>query len=163
MGVFDRISQASIVVEDIFGSIKLYNDKYGIGPWIVLHFTQENTKNMEIRGAPEPFEMYLALCDSMNIQLELIQPISRNTTYYEFFEKHGPGIHHLCLGSEGGFQSIVDKLKEYGYGKLLGGTDSGGMEFCYVDMTDDLGFIVELVNPPDDFICPPPIYAYPEL
>jgi methylmalonyl-CoA/ethylmalonyl-CoA epimerase len=161
--VFDEIAQVSIIVDDIFASVKRYNDQYGIGPWIVMRFTPENTGDMVVRGRTEAFEMYLGLCDSLNIQLELIQPVSKNTTYWEFLERHGPGIHHMCLGSKDGFGAIMERLRERGHKeKLLGGVDSGGMEFCYVDLTGDLGLIAELVNPPADFVAPPPVWAYPE-
>jgi len=161
--VFDEISQISIIVDDIFTWIKRYNDDYGIGPWIVLHFTPENTGEMVVRGKNENFEMYLALCESLNVQLELIQPVSENTTYAEFLKKHGPGLHHMCMGSSAGYAAIMENLKARGRDvKLLGGLDSAGMEFCYIDLTEDLGFIAELVNPPENFICPPPVYVYPE-
>ena len=161
--VFDKIAQVSIIVDDIFAYIKRYNDEYGIGPWVVLKFTPENTTEMLINDNPEDFEMYLGLCDSLNIQLELIQPISKNTTYSEYLEKHGPGIHHFCMDSTEGYASIIEKLKERGHSeKILGGLDSGGMEFCYIDLTEDLGFIAELCNPPEDFINPPPFAIYPE-
>ncbi|MDR3364742.1 MAG: VOC family protein [Clostridiales Family XIII bacterium] len=161
--VFDEIAQVSIVVDDIFAFAKRYHDGYGIGPWVVMHFTPENTSDMVVRDRPEPFEMYLGLCDSLNVQLELIQPISKNTTYWEFLEKHGPGLHHVCMGSKEGFSSIMEKLRARGHAeRLLGGLDSGGMAFCYVDLTEDLGLIAELVSPPADFVSPPAAWRYPE-
>jgi hypothetical protein len=162
-GLFDEIAQVSIVVDDIKAYIQRYNDDYGIGPWAVLHFSQENTQDMTVNGREEPFEMYLGLCDSLNVQLELIQPVSRNTTYWDFLEKHGPGIHHLSLGSREGFASIIQKLEKLGHKELLlSGRDSGGMTFCYVDLTGDLGLIAELADPPENFICPPPVWEYPD-
>ena len=160
--VFDKIAQVSVIVDDVRAYIKRYNDDYGIGPWIVLHFTPENTGNQTVNGKEEGFEIYLALCDSLNVQLELIEPISENTTYYEFLKKNGPGIHHLCMTSDRGFASIVEKLKERGHTeKLLSGLDAGGMEFCYIDLADDLGIIAELMNPPEDFVLPAPAFTYP--
>jgi len=161
--VFDEIGQISIIVNDVKESIRRYNDDYGVGPWIVLHFNPENTSDMKVHGKPEPFELYLGLCDSMNVQLELIQPVSTNTTYYEFLEKNGPGLHHMCMGSKEGFSAIVEKLKERGHEEtLVSARDSGGMSFCYMDLSDDLGFILELVDPPENFVLPAPVWKYPE-
>jgi hypothetical protein len=160
--VFDEIAQISVIVDDVFTWVKRYNDEYGIGPWIILHFTPENTKNMTVHGKDESFEMYLALCDSLNVQLELIQPISDNSSYAEFLKSHGPGLHHMCMRSKEGHASILEKLKARGHEEtLLSGLDSGGMEFCYFDLTEDLGFIVELCNPPEDFVPLPPDFTYP--
>ena len=162
--VFDEIAQVSIVVEDIRETIRRYNDQYGIGPWALLHFSGDNTTDMVVNGRAEAFEMYLGLCDSLNVQLELIQPVSTNTTYWEYLQNHGPGIHHMCMGSKEGFSAIMKKLKALGREEvLLGGRDSGGMSFCYVDLTDDLGLIAELTNPPENFISPEPVWVYPEL
>jgi len=161
--VFDEIGQISIIVDDIKTWVKRYNDEYGIGPWVVLHFTPENTREQTVRGKAEPYELYLAMCDSMNVQIELIQPVSKNTTYYEFLEKHGPGLHHMCMTSKGGFKSIMKSLEERGKTDiLLSGIDSGDMYFCYVDMTDELGFIAETYDMPDNFIYPSPVWKYPE-
>ena len=71
--VFDKVTQISVVVDDIYAYIKRYNDDYGIGPWIILHFDKENTNNMVIRGQRKNFAIKLALCDCLNIQWELIQ------------------------------------------------------------------------------------------
>jgi len=161
--VFDNIGQICVIVDDLKAYIKRYNDDYGIGPWIVIHFAEDNMSEQTVNGKPEKFEAYLGLCDSLNVQMELIQPISKNTTYYDFLEKHGPGIHHLCLGSKEGFSSIIEKLEKLGHTeKLLGARDSEGMYFCYADLTGDLGMIVELVDPPEDFVYPAPVWKYPE-
>jgi len=160
--VFEKVMQVSIVVDDIYAYIKRYNDDYGIGPWIIMHFSKENTRNMIIKGEPKDFEIKLALCDALNIQLELIQPMDDNGTYAEFLKTHGPGIHHMCMAPAEGYKRIREILSERGYSEtLIGGLDAGDMEFAYVDITDDLGFIVELMNPPENFIAPPPIDVYP--
>ena len=161
--VFNEIGQISIIVRDIKASIRRYYDAYGIGPWVVLHFSGDNTTEMTVRGKSEPFEVYLGLCDSMNVQLELIQPVSKNTAYWEFLEKHGPGLHHMCIRSKDSFSTMMEKLKERGHEDvLLGGRDSGDMYFCYVDLEDDLGFIAELCDPPENFVLPEPEWKYPE-
>ena len=161
--VFDEIEQISIVVDDIKAYIKRYNDKYGIGPWKVLHFSSENTRDMVTFGRPEPFELYLGLCDSLNVQMELIQPVSPNTTYWEFLQSHGPGVHHIAFGSKGGFSATIGKLEALGKKDiLLSARDSGDMSFCYVDLMDDLGLIAELKDPPENFVCPASVWEYPE-
>jgi methylmalonyl-CoA/ethylmalonyl-CoA epimerase len=160
--VFEKVTQVSIVVDDIYAYIKRFNDDYGIGPWVIMHFNKDNTRNMTIEGKPGEFEIKLALCDALNIQLELIQPMDDNETYAEFLKNHGPGIHHLCMQPAEGYKRIREILSERGYSEtLIGGLDAGDMEFAYVDITEDLGFIVELMNPPDGFVPPPPEDIYP--
>lgn len=162
--VFQKLAQVSIVVDDIYAYIKRYNDDYGIGPWVILHFDKENTHDMIIGGKKEDFEIRLALCECLNVQLELIQPLSDNGTYAEFLKKNGgPGIHHVCMEPTEGYRKVREVLAERGYSEtLIGGTDAGDMQFGYVDLSKDLGFIVELMNPPEGFIPPPPEDVYPK-
>jgi len=161
--VFEKLTQVGVVVDDIYAYIKRYNDDYGIGPWVILHFDKKNTRDMIIKGKHENFEIRLALCNCLNVQWELIQPLSDNGTYAEFLKKNGPGIHHVCMEPAEGYQRIREILAERGFSEtLIGGTDSGDMQFAYVDLTEDLGFVVELMNSPENFIPPAPEDVYPK-
>lgn len=161
--VFGKVAQISVVVDDIYAYIKRYNNDYGIGPWVILHFNNSNIRDMIVKGHKEDFEIRLALCDCLNVQWELIQPLSDNGTYAEFLKKNGPGIHHVCMEPVEGYKRIREILAERGYAEtLIGGTDAGNMEFAYIDLTADLGFIIELMNPPANFIPPPPEDVYPK-
>ncbi|MDR1571911.1 MAG: VOC family protein [Clostridiales Family XIII bacterium] len=160
--VFDKVAQISVVVDDIYAYMRRYNDDYGIGPWTVLRFDRGNTSGMVVRGAPEDFEIRLAICDCLNIQWELIQPLSENGSYAEFLRKNGPGIHHVCMQPAEGYARIREILAGRGHAEtLIGGVDSGNMEFAYVDLTDDLGFVVELMNPREGCVPMPPEDVYP--
>jgi hypothetical protein len=142
--------------------VRRYNDVYGIGPWILLDFNPDTVKNMIVRGQRVDYSMKLALCDSLNVQLELIEPTSDNSIYYEFLQQNGPGLHHISMETQG-FNQIMEDLASRGIKEVFqGGLDSGGMEFAYMDLTKETGFIVELFNKPDDFVPLPPVGVYPE-
>lgn len=161
--VFNRLAQISIVVDDIYAYIKRYTDDYGIGPWVIMHFDNTNTRDMVVKDKKEDFEIRLALCDCLNVQWELIQPLSDNGTYAEFLKKNGPGIHHVCMEPAEGYKKVRELLAERGCSEtLIGGTDAGNMQFSYVDLTKELGFVVELMNPPEGFVPPPPEDFYPQ-
>lgn len=158
---FSKIAQISIVVDDLDGYIKRFNDDYGIGPWTVMNFDKNNTKDMTVKGKRVDYSMKLALCDALNVQLELIEPTDDNSVYAEFLKKNGPGLHHLCLEPQS-YHQIIEDLAVRGIKEtFLGGVDSGGMQFTYMDLTKDLGLVVELLNPPENFIPPAPDRIYP--
>ncbi|MCL2489934.1 MAG: VOC family protein [Propionibacteriaceae bacterium] len=160
--VFTKVSQICMVVDDLYAYMKRFNDDYGIGPWVILHFDPSNTTDMILNGKLEDFDIRLALCDALNVQLELIQPLSENSNYAEFLHRNGPGLHHISLDPAEGYARIREILKDRGYGDvLIGGTDAGGMEFAYIDLRKELGFIVELFNPPENFVMPPAEDTYP--
>jgi hypothetical protein len=161
--IFTGVTQISIVVDDIHAYMRRYNDDYGIGPWTILRFDGSNTREMKLWGRREDFEIRLAICDCMNVQLELIQPLGENGDYAEFLRRNGPGVHHVCMGLAKGYEKTREFLSGRGFEEtLIGGVDSGGMEFAYVDLTKDLGFVLEMMNPPEDFAPPPPEGFYPE-
>lgn len=160
--VFKKILQICIVVDDIYAYIKRFNDDYGIGPWTILDFNNQTVKEMVVKGKPEDYSMKLALCDALNVQLELIEPTSDNSIYAEFLRKNGPGLHHIACETQG-YRQIMDDLASRGITEIYqGGVDSGGMRFSYVDLTKELGFILELYDPPKDFVPPPPVDVYPK-
>lgn len=160
--ILKKIVQISVIVPDAKAYAKRYNDLYGIGPWAFTDFTRETTSEMEVDGKPVPYEMRLALCDCLNIQLELIQPLDELSVYAQFLREHGPGIHHIAAETRNGYRQTIAALGEKGNALVQSGKDSGGMEFAYVDMMKDLGLILELTNPPPDFIHPAPDFTYPE-
>ncbi len=161
--IFKGIKQISIIVDDIEAYIKRYNDDYGIGPWIVMDFNKNNTSDMMVHGKPLEYSMKLGLCDALNIQLELIQPTDGNSVYAEFLRKNGPGLHHICFETSGSYEDCNAHISAKGNAEIMQkGLDSGGMEFSYRDLTADLGLVVELMNPPDNFISPPPVWEYPQ-
>jgi hypothetical protein len=159
--VFTKLAQVSIVVDDLMAYVKRWNDDYGIGPWAILDFNPETVQNMIVRGQRVDYSMKLALCDALDVQIELIEPTSDNSIYYEYLQKNGPGLHHVAFDTQG-FGQIRSDLAERGITEIFqGGLDAGGMEFAYMDLTNEIGTIVELFNPPPGFEPLPPVAVYP--
>ncbi|HWQ79469.1 MAG TPA: VOC family protein [Anaerovoracaceae bacterium] len=159
--VFTKLTQACVVVDDLDAYMKRYHDEYGIGPWIVLNFNSETVSDMVVRGKPVNYSMKLALCDALNVQLEIIEPTDDNSVYAEFLKAHGPGLHHLSFDTQG-YDQVIEDLASRGIKETFqGGIDAGGMRFTYMDLTKELGFVVELFNPPENFVPPAPERTYP--
>ncbi len=84
------LNHIGIAVKSLDESVKIYRDLMGLGePKIV------EMKDMKLRVAIFKMETY---------NIELVEPMSLNTTIAKFLEKRGPGIHHLCFN--------VDKIEE---------------------------------------------------
>ncbi len=159
--IFSKITQVSIIVPDAKAYARRFWDKYGIGPWTFTDFDPGNTTEMTVRGEDVPYAMCLALCNQLNVQLELIQPYDDKSIYAEFLREHGPGIHHLAFDTRDPFADALADLAGLGNEIVQGGRDSGGMQFAYVDMMKDVGLVAELCDPPPDFVQPAPDSAYP--
>ena len=143
----DRVLQISMVVDDLEAYVKRWNDEYGIGPWTLMEFNEHTLKAQRIEGKAQKWGMKMALCNALNIQLELIQPLYGDTTYMRFLQEHGPGLHHLAIEPAGGFPAWAERLRERGGpGFVLGGNEAGQRgerQFEYVDLRRELGTIFE--------------------
>ena len=142
-----KILQLSMIVDDLDAYIRRWNDDYGIGPWTILEFTEKTMHELRIQEVPEPWGMRMAMCDALNIQLELIQPLYGETDYMIFLREHGPGLHHMAIEPAGGFEAWCAGLKARGkLHFILGGNELGAKgerEFEYVDLRDELGSVFE--------------------
>lgn len=145
--VFTEITQICSVVEDIFESVKIYNDVYGIGPWRIYEFDSEHIINWEVHEKPEKFCFLAALCNSCNIEIELIQPLDNVGPFAEFLKQHGSGLHHILIKRGNSYEKTMKLLKERDV-EVLGSAKfaSSNMTFLYPDTTKDLGLIMEFVD-----------------
>lgn len=150
-----KILQICMVVDDVKKYVKKWNDAYGIGPWTFLHFDETTLDEQRIDGAPAKWGIDMALCDALNVQIELIEPLYGDTTYAQFLKEHGPGLHHLAVEPTDGFPAWADFLKERGKDQfVIGGKEMGAQgarQFEYVDLRDDLGAILETYHDTDGF------------
>ena len=73
------------------------------------------------------------------LQLELIQPNEEPSTWREFLDEHGEGVHHL--------QQAVDNCKEFGMTlEQKGEYGSGDGRYAYLSATKDLKVLIELLE-----------------
>ncbi|MFJ4655877.1 VOC family protein [Nocardia sp. NPDC088792] len=140
--IFGRITQLGYVVRDIRTEMQRWLDQ-GVGPWFYVHDVQ--TDNFIYRGAPSPMKMSVALANSGDLQIELIQP--RNdapSLYKEFLDSGREGLQHIAYWTDD-FQGLYDKALELGY--TVGHEGSIGGEkgrFAYLDTEQTFGHIIEI-------------------
>lgn len=110
-----RIHHLAVVVENIEQSLNFWRDVLGIQPAHISDVPKEGARIA-----------FLPVGDS---EIELVQPTMQDTGLSRFLEKHGPGMHHVCLqvddlpGMLGhlkskGFQLISDQPQEGSDGRL---------------------------------------------
>lgn len=151
-----KIGHICMVVKDMDAAIKRYEEVYGIGPWTLggPEDFEYVAGSLYVHGKQVDFKGRLALCDCLNVTLELIQPMDENSHYAEYLRDHGEGIHHL-------FAEVTDKdefvstVTKRGNEDLFHGYCSvppfKEKIFCnYFDMRSDLGFICEIASDPGE-------------
>ena len=98
------------------------------------------------RGQPAPeANSLLAFFDLPNIQLELIQPNEACSTWRDFLDEHGEGVHHYGYQVPDIFKAMED-MKAAGYELVQFGYygDASGA-YAYFDCTVQLGCFIELL------------------
>ncbi|MGV3489299.1 MAG: methylmalonyl-CoA epimerase [Tuberibacillus sp.] len=95
----NRVDHIGIAVRSIEQSLHFYQNVFGLA-----------LKHVE---TVESQKVKVAFLDAENIHLELLEPLSEDSTIAKFIEKRGEGLHHIALGVTD-IESRIRQLKEEG-------------------------------------------------
>jgi methylmalonyl-CoA/ethylmalonyl-CoA epimerase len=138
------VCQIGLVVRDIEKSAKAYADLFGVDvPDWSLTDPEEKT-HARFRGQPATGRAKLAFFRLDNLSLELIEPVGGPSTWQEFLQTRGEGVHHIAFQIQG-MDEQVAILAEKGMSPLQRGDYTGG-RYAYIDGTSHLGVILELLE-----------------
>jgi methylmalonyl-CoA/ethylmalonyl-CoA epimerase len=134
----------AVVVRDIEKSAHAYADLFGVDvPAASLTDPLEKT-NIQYNGKPTSGRAKLAFLRLENITVELIEPVGGPSAWQEFLQRKGEGVHHIAFRVKGMDEDIA-RLERKG-GKMIQRGDFTGGSYSYVDLTKQLGVIVELLT-----------------
>lgn len=154
-----QVVQIGLIVRDLERSMDAYGRTLGWGPWNIYDCSAPFHHDVLFGGAPAASTMRIATTDVGGVQLELIQPTGGESTYTEFLERHGEGLHHMLLVREGDTTGgLLADLVSQGFEVTQeGGLGGGDCRYQYVDTRGELGTIVEtFCGTPE-----PPTSVYP--
>ena len=138
------IAQVGIIVSDIAKTSADFSRLFGIEkPEVVLTGALEDAAT-RFKGAQTPARAKLAFMDFGSLQVELIEPDEHPSTWREYLDTHGEGIHHLAFVIKG-MDEKIRALDEEGCPLVQRGEYTGG-RYAYVDATGPLKTIVELLE-----------------
>ncbi len=112
--IFGAVRQNGYVVRDIHAAMKHWIEVMGVGPW--YYMDRVKTDWFRHRGRDSAVEMSIALANSGDLQIELIQ--QRNdapSLYKEFLDAGHEGLQHMSYWSHD-YQALYDKALGLGYG-----------------------------------------------
>jgi methylmalonyl-CoA/ethylmalonyl-CoA epimerase len=138
------LCQIGLIVRDIERSIAAYADLFGIEPpeWSLTD--PEEKAHTRYHGQPTTARAKLAFFDLGGVSLELIEPVGAPSTWREFLETQGEGVHHIAFTIEGMEQQLA-LLERKGMTTVQRGDYTGG-RYAYVDATPQLHVILELLE-----------------
>ena len=111
--VFGKVCQNGYVIRDIEAAMHHWITVMGVGPWFYIEDVK--TDWFRHRGKDSDAKMSIALANSGDLQIELIQP--RNdapSMYREFLDAGHEGLQHMSYWTED-YQGLYDKALALGY------------------------------------------------
>jgi len=132
------------VVRNIEESVKKWEKFLGVKASQIIETEQLEKTGMKYRGKPSEGRAKLAFLQLENITIELIEPIGGPSTWMDFLEKHGEGVHHIAFNVEN-MERVKSSLREIGVNIEQEGAFSGGT-YAYTSPGSPLGTIIELLT-----------------
>jgi methylmalonyl-CoA/ethylmalonyl-CoA epimerase len=152
-----EIAHVAIVVRNLEETMRRYWEVLGIGPWEICDAKPPVLHGQYYDGKPADFTYRLAFARVGSTSLELVQPLSGRSSYSDFLEKHGEGLHHIGF-AVASTQDTTRALNQAGCRPIMGGGFKDGA-FVYYDTEGALKCVWEAVTMPEEM---PPMTRYPE-
>ncbi|ERM91589.1 VOC family protein [Caldanaerobacter subterraneus] len=136
--------QIGIVVRDIEESLQNYAEFFGVEKpqWF---WTDDYSKaHTKFNGRPTKARAKLAFFELGPLQLELIEPDENPSTWREFLDKNGEGIHHIAFVVKD-MDRKIEELYRKGMKVIQKGDFEGG-RYAYIDTLRALKVMIELLE-----------------
>lgn len=137
--LFTALDHVGIAVPDLDKAIEFYRDTYGM---VLLH--EETNDEQGVREAM----MGVGPHDNPHTSIQLLAPLSADTTIGKFLAKSGPGIQQMAYRVDD-IDAVCSTLRDRGlrllYDEPKRGTSNSRVNFIHPK--DAGGVLVELVEP----------------
>jgi methylmalonyl-CoA/ethylmalonyl-CoA epimerase len=138
------VTQIGIIVKDIEKSSQDLADFLGVEKpnWIITDiFDKANT---QYKGAATQARAKLAFFNVGSLDIELIEPDKEPSTWREFLDTHGEGVHHIAFNINGMKEKVIN-LENSGMKLVQSGEYTGG-RYSYIDSVKQLKVMIELLE-----------------
>jgi methylmalonyl-CoA/ethylmalonyl-CoA epimerase len=142
------IVQIAVVVRDFDAALARYRAVLHTGRWHTFTLGSKDHVHSEYRGRPNEFSARLALNDQTP-QLELIQPLEGASTYRDWLDERGEGVHHLGVVVDS-VPDAIEQAQQAGYEVVQTGFGMGPQRdgaWAYIDTSGVLGVMLEAIEP----------------
>jgi len=131
--------QICIIVKDIALAAEKWAQVFGVEKPEIRKTRLEGGDNYTYRGKPVSCELLVAIIQMNGFVLELHQPVGGDSTFQEFLDKHGNGVHHLGFETGEDRDEVIEHLAGLGFDtdRTLG--IYPGSSWTIVDTEDVLG------------------------
>jgi catechol 2,3-dioxygenase-like lactoylglutathione lyase family enzyme len=138
------VCQVGLIVRDIERSAEAYSQVFGLPKPDVIITDPMDIARTVYRGEPTSARAKLAFFHMGQVSLELIEPVGGPSTWQEFLDEHGEGVHHIAF-TINDTDRVVAYLEGKGIDLVQQGHYTGGM-YSYMDSAPALGVMLELLE-----------------
>jgi len=138
------ICQVGVIVRDIERSVEAYGTILGLPKPPIVVTDEPEFAHTRYRGKPTKARAKLAFFSMGQVSLELIEPVDSPSTWQEFLDERGEGVHHIAFVVKDTDQ-VVQYLEGKGLEVVQQGDYTGG-RYTYVDSASALGVALELLE-----------------
>ena len=139
-----NVVQIGLVVKDIEKTSQAFANFLGVDvPQWFLTDTVDKA-HTEFKGSSTPARAKLAFFQLKNISIELIEPVGGPSTWQEFLDTEGEGVHHIAFEIKG----MDEKIKQLAAQNmpLIQKGDYEGGRYSYIDASSSLCVLLELLE-----------------
>lgn len=139
------ICQIGFVVRDVAKTARAYQEILSLPAPRLGETASADETNVRYRGQVTDARAKLAFFQmGPQLSLELIEPIGGPSTWRDFLDAHGEGVHHIAFRIKGTDEKLAE-LEARGLTTVQTGEYTGG-RYAYVDATDKLKVCLELLE-----------------
>ena len=142
------VTQVAVVVRDIEVTKVKYAEFLGVEPPPTIGAGEYAITQTEYMGKPAPDASCKMAFFSVgpNVSLELIEPNGVKSTWQDFLDEKGEGIHHIAFGVKN-TDEMLEKAEKFGMKVVQRGKyGDGSGQYAYLDATADLKCIIETLE-----------------
>ena len=145
--------QICVVVKDLDEAMKRYSDVLGVGPFLI-YSVDAGELGVTRDGVPTNYKVRVAMAKMGGAVLELLENLTGQTIWKNFYDKHGEGMHHIGLFVNN-FPAALGAFTARGFkitvdGPIIGKERNG--RFTYLETEEGLGTTFELLDFPEDLM-----------
>ena len=138
------ITQIGIVVRDIEKSSREFASFFGIPVPAWIQTDAVDKSQTRFHGVPTPARAKLAFMRFGGLDIELIEPDKEPSTWREYLDSKGEGVHHIAFVVDRMARRVQD-LEAHGHALQQKGEYTGG-RYAYIDTSRTLNTLVELLE-----------------
>ena len=139
-----NVAQVAIIVRDIEKARESWAKTLGVKTPEVSIAEGHPSRPTKYKGKPSDAKAKLAFFAMDNLQIELIEPMGGQSTWQEFLDKNGEGIHHIAFWVKD-INGMEKRFQLQGMPTVMSGGWDGGA-YSYINSENQLGCILELLE-----------------